>query len=191
MNGFEVIESLQSDILTSHIPIVVLTAAVEKDTEFKGYKKGAVSYLAKPFKVDELQVKIESILSFRRELISRFSGEQIIPYNEITFSGKDEQFLQKAVAVVHENMDNIDFDVDTFWKSMNVSRSLLHTKLKNITGMTTTEFIRSIRLKQAYTYLKKSSMTVSEVAFKCGFNDPNYFSRCFKKTYDIFPSKLR
>ncbi|MBA7689272.1 Sensor histidine kinase RcsC [subsurface metagenome] len=190
MNGFEVIESLQSNILTSHIPILILTAAVEKDIEFKSYKKGAVSYLAKPFKVEELVLKIDSILSFRSELIRRFQGEHNISVNEVTRSEKDEQFLQKATNIVQENIDNINFDVDEFCSKLIISRTLLHMKLKNITGMSTTEFIRCIRLRQAYVYLKKDSFTVSEVAYKCGFNDPNYFSKCFKKAFNIFPSKL-
>jgi AraC-like DNA-binding protein len=87
-------------------------------------------------------------------------------------------------------MDNMNFDVDRFCLDMRVSRTLLHTKLKKITGLSTTEFIRSIRLKQAYVYLKKGGLTVAEIAYKCGFNDPNYFSRCFKKQYHIFPSKV-
>ncbi len=190
MNGFEVIESLQSNILTSHIPIVILTAAAEKNIELKGYMKGAVSYLAKPFKNEELVLKIESILSFRRELIRRFSDDQDIHYGEIVCSEKDEKFLTEAVRVVHEHLDDVKFDVDMFCKNMNVSRTLLHTKLKSISGQATTEFIRSIRLKQAYILLKKDSLSISEVAIKCGFNDANYFSKCFKKQYGIFPSKL-
>ncbi len=191
MNGFEVIESLQANILTSHIPIIILTAAAEKNIELKGYMKGAVSYLAKPFKHEELVLKIESILSFRRELIRRFSDEYDIRYDEVVCSEKDEKFLSRAVNVVHEHLDEVKFDVDMFCSNMNVSRTLLHTKLKSITGLSTTEFMRSIRLKQAYIMLKKGSMSVSEVAIKCGFNDAGYFSKCFKKKYDIFPSKLK
>ncbi|HDR68641.1 MAG TPA: response regulator, partial [Bacteroidaceae bacterium] len=191
MNGFEVIESFQSNILLSHIPILILTAAADKNIEYTGYKKGAVSYLSKPFKIEELKIKIESILSFRRELIYRFQSDKDFHYNEITCSAKDEQFLQKAVSLVHENLDNVNFDVEMFCKNMNISRTLLHTKLKNITGISTTEFIRKIRLNKAYIYLKKSSMSVSEVAYLCGFNDPNYFSKCFKRAFDVFPSKVK
>lgn len=190
MNGFEVIESLQSNILTSHIPILVLTAAAEKNIELEGYMKGAISYLAKPFKNEELRIKIDSLLSFRRELINRFGNEPDIPFEEIVCSEKDEEFIANAVKVVHENLSNVTFDVDMFCTEMNVSRTLLHTKLKNISGLATTEFIRTIRLKQAYVLLKKNSSNVSEAALKCGFNDANYFSKCFKKKYGIHPSKV-
>ena len=108
----------------------------------------------------------------------------------MTLSEKDEQFLQKATTIVHENIDNIKFDIETFCSELCVSRTLLHTKLKKITSMSATEFIRCIRLKQAYALLKKGSFSVAEVAYKCGFNDPNYFSKCFKKTYNKFPSKV-
>jgi AraC-like DNA-binding protein len=74
---------------------------------------------------------------------------------------------------------------------MNVSRTLLHTKLKSITGLSTSEYIRTIRFKQAYVYLKKGAMSVSEVAFLCGFNDANYFSKCFKKAFNEFPSSMK
>ncbi|MBN1132282.1 MAG: response regulator [Bacteroidales bacterium] len=191
MNGFEVIESFQSNILLSHIPILILTAAADKSVELNSYKKGAVSYLSKPFKIDELKIKVESILSLRRELIRRFQSSKDFHYGEITCSAKDEQFLQKAVSVVHEHLNNPEFDVEQFCERMNVSRTLLHTKLKSITGQSATEFIRKIRLDKAYIYLKKGSMPVSEVAYLCGFNDPNYFSRCFRKAFNVFPSKVR
>jgi len=191
MNGLEVIEKIHSDILTSHIPILILTAAADKEIELKGYKKGAVSYLAKPFDLEELKIKLESILKFRKELIRRYSSTDEIPVEEITYSDRDEQFIRQASEVVNANIQNIGFNVDNFCSAMNVSRTLLHTKLKNLTGLSTTEFIRNVRLKQAYVYLKKGDFSVSEVAFKCGFNDPNYFSRCFKKKYQFFPSSLK
>jgi signal transduction histidine kinase/ligand-binding sensor domain-containing protein/DNA-binding response OmpR family regulator len=190
MNGFEVIESLQSNIQTSHIPILILTAAAEKNIELKAYMKGAVSYLAKPFNNEELRLKIDTLLSFRRELIKRFGNEHDIAFEEIVCSKKDEQFITRAAEVVNKNLSNIDFDVDMFCSEMNVSRTLLHNKLKSISGLSTTEFIRTIRLKHAYVLLKKDSGNVSETALKCGFNDSNYFSKCFKKKFGIHPSKL-
>jgi len=191
MNGIDVIDRIHSDILTSHVPILVLTAAAEKYIELKGYEKGAVSYLSKPFKIKELKIKIKSILSFREELIRRYSSSEDIPIEEITHTARDEQFLKQAYEAVNANIGNIDFDVAQFCSAMNVSRTLLHTKLKHITGLTTTEFIRTIRLKRAYVYLKKGHYTVSEVAFMCGFNDSNYFSKCFRKMYRVFPSKVK
>ena len=191
MHGFEVIESLQSNILTSHIPVLILTAAAEKKIELKGYRKGAISYLAKPFKVEELLIKIESIISFRKQLINRFRNEYSLNPIELACTDKDKSFLEKAIGVVHKHIENTEFDVELFCSEMNISRTLLHTKLKNITDMSATEFIRNIRLKQAYVYLKKGELPVSEISFKCGFNDANYFSRCFKKVYNIHPSKIK
>ncbi|KPL17496.1 MAG: hypothetical protein AMS26_00870 [Bacteroides sp. SM23_62] len=191
MNGIDVIDKIHSDIMTSHFPILVMTAAAEKYVELKGYESGAVSYLAKPFKIEELKIKIKSILSFRRELIKRYGSSEELTVEEITHTARDEQFLKKAYEVVNANIENIDFDVDQFCSNMNMSRTLLHTKLKYITGHSTTEFIRTIRLRKAYVYLKKGDYTVSEVAYKCGFKDPNYFSKCFTKMYREFPSKVK
>lgn len=191
MSGFKVIERIHSDILTSHIPILVLTAAADKEIELKGYRKGAVSYLAKPFRTEELEVKIESILSLRRELIRRYHSGVDLPAENLTHTARDEQFLKQATGVVHAHLEDVDFSVDRFCAEMKVSRTLLHTKLKHITGLSTTEFIRTIRLKKAYVLLKKGNYSVSEVAYACGFNDPNYFSRCFRKMYNVFPSKVK
>jgi len=191
IDGLEVIDRIHSDILTSHIPILILTAAANKEIELKSYKKGAVSFLAKPFKTEELKIKIGSILEFRKELIRRYSTTEDIVAEEITYSERDEQFITKACEIVNANIQNFDFNVDQFCLEMHASRSLLHTKLKHLTGLSATEFIRNIRLKQAYIYLKKGDFSVSEVAFKCGFNDPNYFSKCFKKKYEVFPSAMK
>ncbi|MDF1572898.1 MAG: AraC family transcriptional regulator, partial [Bacteroidales bacterium] len=148
------------------------------------------SYLAKPFRTEELKVKIDSVLSFRRELIRRYSSASALPAESIAHTAKDEAFLNEATRVVHAHLDDTKFDVDEFCAEMKISRTLLHNKLKHITGLSTTEFIRTIRLKKAFVYLKKGDFSVAEVAYKCGFNDPNYFSKCFRKMYQVFPSRV-
>lgn len=190
MDGFELVEALQDNLLTSHIPIIVLSAAAEKGNRLSSYKKGAVSFISKPFEEEELLSSICSILNFRKEIIRRFQGNEDITVNTIVLSSQDEEFVTKAIDFINDNIENSDLSIKDFCEKMNVSRTLLHNKIKKITGMSTSAFIRYYRLKKAYVYLKKEKLTISEVAYKCGFKSPDYFSKCFKSQYNHSPSEV-
>ncbi|MEL7163289.1 MAG: response regulator, partial [Bacteroidota bacterium] len=189
VDGLEVLRSLKKDSRTSHIPIILLTAkdAVEGEAESLGL--GADGYLTKPFNMDNLSLLIKNILTSRRKLRERFHKEVITSPKEVAVTNVDEEFLQRAMEVVEANMDNANFSTEEFAQSVHISRSRLHIKLKALTGQSTTEFVRSIRLKRAVQLLEESGYSVKEVMAMTGFNTASYFSKRFKNQFGILPSE--
>ncbi|MBT1702316.1 hybrid sensor histidine kinase/response regulator transcription factor [Chryseosolibacter indicus] len=189
-DGFELCQRLKSDERTSHVPIILLTARSGDEAQLKGLTIGADDYLTKPFKLDILQLKIKNILFTRQKLKQQFTkNPHYIPDNT-QVSSADEAFLKKAVAVIEENLDNSDFDVERFSEYFNMSRRNVLRKLKGITGLSINEFIKNIRLKEAYKLLLQGDLNVAEVAYSVGFNDQKYFSKCFKEHFGKLPSEL-
>ncbi|MBN2519065.1 MAG: response regulator [Bacteroidales bacterium] len=189
LDGIELCTKLKSDLNSSHIPIILLTAKNSLESKIEGYKIGADDYIEKPFDMGLLKVRIKNIIESRRKLRLKFSLEISPKLNEITSTSTDEKFLQKAIKNVEEFMNDTSFDVTKLVKEMGVSRSLLHKKLKALTNMSTTEFIRLCRLKKSIHYLKHDNLNISEVAYEVGFNDPKYFSRIFKKHFGVTPTE--
>ncbi len=189
LDGIELCTKLKSDLNSSHIPIILLTAKNSIECKIEGYKIGADDYIEKPFDMELLKVRIKNIIESRKKLRLKFSLEISPKLNEITPTSTDEKFLQKAIKNVEEFMNDTRFDVTKLVKEMGVSRSLLHKKLKALTNMSTTEFIRLCRLKKSIHYLKHDNLNISEVAYEVGFNDPKYFSRIFKKHFGVTPTE--
>lgn len=185
-DGFEVCETLKSDSRTSHIPIVLLTAKADRDSLITGLKYGADAYMAKPFDKTELKVRLQKLLETRRSLQRHYRS---IVMSSKSSSSEDvqDQFLIKLRSEVMERMNDSSFSINELIDVMGMSRSQLHRKLTALTGVPPNRFIRMIRLEKAKDLLKQSTYSVSEIAFKVGFNDPSYFGRVFKKEYDMTP----
>ena len=183
MDGLELCHTLKTDENTSHIPIILLTAKGSEEAQVTGLEAGADDYIVKPFSSDVLLARINNLLESRRLLRERFNRAIILDPKEITVTSADEQFLQKAMDILEENMSDCEFDVDAFAGMMPMSRSSLYRKTKSLTGQSPSVFIRSIRLKRAAALLKSGQMSVSETAYRVGFLDVNYFSTCFKKQF--------
>ncbi|MFK8162130.1 MAG: two-component regulator propeller domain-containing protein [Lewinella sp.] len=188
-DGMEVLESLKSDPLTSHIPVIMLTAKDTEESRMEGLKYGADGYVTKPFNYEALQLQIINIVQHRDILRNRFRREVITEPAEVTVTDSDEIFLRQAMDIVEENMSNTEFSVDQLVKEMGVSRSKLYLKLKALTGQSSSEFVRTVRLKRAVQLLENSNYSVKEVMYMTGFNTASYFSKCFKRQFGIVPSE--
>jgi len=191
MDGMEMCHQLKSDILTSHIPIILLTARTSSKMQKKGYETGADVYLTKPFDIHLLRLQVENLLKSRKHLIEKFKKNLLVEPSEITVVSADEEFLTKAMGIIEENISNSDFNVSSFINQMNMSQSVLYRKLKVLTGQSISEFVRTIRLKRAGQLLLKTSSGVSEIAYDVGFNDLKYFRKCFKSVFNQTPSQYR
>ncbi|MBN2484930.1 MAG: response regulator [Bacteroidales bacterium] len=190
INGFELCDKLKESFETSHIPIILLTAKTGHETKLEGLHKGADAYLAKPFSLRELDLHVRNIIKGKENLKKYFSRFDPKNVSIGQLANKDMAFVETLTRVVFEHLDNSELSVDGLCKMVNISRTLIHLKLKKITGMSTTEFIKSIRLNEAIKLLQTGNYTVSEVAYKTGFNDPDYFRRSFKKLFNTAPSSV-
>jgi signal transduction histidine kinase/ligand-binding sensor domain-containing protein/DNA-binding response OmpR family regulator len=190
MDGFEFCGKVKKNVITSHIPVIMLTALGGVDSKVEGMDQGADAYLTKPFEKKVLLSQIKNLLQNRKHLKERFS-EQWDFVEEIATTSADKQFVNRAVKLVEEMMNNPHFNVSEMVKKMNVSRTLLHMKLRELTGQSTSEFIRTIRLKRAAKLLKQGDKNVSEVTYAVGFNDPKYFSKSFKGLFGLTPTQFQ
>ena len=189
MNGVEMCSKLKKDLNTCHIPVILLTAKNDKETQLLGYETGADDYIPKPFDIQILEARISSFIKNRRELRKSFIANVNLSAEKVVTNSTDEAFLQKAINVVKENLMDPNFGVQHLIDKMCVSHSLLHKKLVSLTNQSAVDFITSIRLNQSIQLMKSQNMSLSEIAFKVGFNDPKYFSRCFKKFFGKSPSE--
>jgi signal transduction histidine kinase/ligand-binding sensor domain-containing protein/DNA-binding NarL/FixJ family response regulator len=190
MDGLEFCKELKNDEFISHIPVVLLTALAENVDKVKGYETGADGYLVKPFEPSLLKSVIENIIKSRLELKQKFSGEVESKISLLTHSPIDEEFMEKITGLINDNLSEIDLSTEFLCDKLGVSSSKLYRKIKELTDLAPNEFIRTIRLKKSAELLKTKKYNVSEVTNLVGFNDPLYFSRCFKKQFGFPPSKL-
>ena len=189
MDGIELCQTLKNDSLTNHIPIVLLTAKSAVEDELEGLKTGADAYVTKPFKLDILRAQLLNINLQRERMKQRFRQEVILQPEEVTVTSADEEFLKKAMSIIEEHMSDSEFNVEALVREMYISRSKLYLKLKALTGQSSSEFIRTVRLKRAIQLLEKSDYTIKEIMYMTGFNTASYFSKCFKKQFGIVPSE--
>jgi len=188
-DGIEVLQKLKSTPQTSHIPVILLTAKDNEESMLEGLKYGADGYVTKPFNHESLRQQILNIVQHRNILRDRFRREVITEPAEVTVTDSDELFLRQAMDIVEENMSNTEFSVDQLVREMGVSRSKLYLKLKALTGQSSSEFVRTVRLKRAVQLLENSNYSVKEVMYMTGFNTASYFSKCFKRQFGIVPSE--
>lgn len=186
-DGIELCNTLKTDERTSHVPIILLTAGVGEEQELRGLRSGADDFITKPFKLPILQAKVENLIASRKTLRNRYSQEIVLKAKDIAVTPTDTLFFERVQKVLDEQLSNPDFSVESFCKSVGMSRMQLHRKLMAFTGLSTSAFIRSQRLKQAVYILKTSDATINEVAYTVGFNTPSYFIKCFKETYKKTP----
>ncbi|MBU2946174.1 two-component regulator propeller domain-containing protein [Zobellia uliginosa] len=189
MNGTEFCEKLKANKETSHIPVVMLTAKASEESEIENLKLGVEGYIRKPFEMELLQLTLANILKQRDELRKQFTRNITLQPTEIAVTSVDESFLQTAIEIVEKHMMNTDFNVEMLVKEMGYSRSNLYMKFKEITGLSSSEFIRNIRLKRAVQLFEQSDLSVKEIMYKTGFNTASYFSKCFKKQFGVIPSE--
>jgi len=187
-DGIELCNTLKSTMLTSHIPIILLTAGIGEENELKGLKSGADDFITKPFKLKILKTKISNHIELRKVLQKKYSQSLLLDTKEISTPATETVFIKKVQEILDSDLTDPSFNADSFAKKMAISRMQLHRKLMSYTGLSTSAFIRTQRLKQAAHLLKTSDITVNEIAYMVGFNTPSYFIKCFKDSYHKTPS---
>ncbi len=190
MDGFEVCKRLKNDIETSHIPIMLLTARMDDDVRREGYEAGADAYLSKPFNMEVFLARIHNLVEERRRRIHSFSTGIDITPSQITVTPLDRRLIDKIIECVERNIGNPNYSVEELSSDVAMHRMNLYRKLQSITGMTPSEFLRTMRLKRAAQLLAQDSgLSVTEVAEMVGFNTPKYFTRYFREMFGCTPSQ--
>ncbi|MEQ9467252.1 MAG: response regulator [Ekhidna sp.] len=189
MDGVEFCRSIKTNELTSHIPVILLTAKASIESKIEGLHTGADDYLTKPFDQDELLARATNLIDQRTKLRMIFGSSMTLEPTRISITPPDEVFLKKAMRTVEENMNNFDFTVEEFQHLIGMSRMHLHRKLKALTNSSASEFIRTIRLQRAAQILRTKGVNVSEAAYSAGFNNLSYFAKCFKEHFGMNPSE--
>lgn len=189
MDGFKFCKAVKQNIKTCHIPVIMLTAKTNIEEQKTGLEMGADDYLSKPFVFSILSAKVHNLLKMRERIRSYYASSEQIEPDKITFNTMDEEFLRKAIDIVHKNLDNVEFTVDEFSRELAMSRSSLHLKLKAIVGDSANEFIRKIRMEHACKLLKEGRYSIAEISVMVGFNTPSYFATSFKKHMGCLPTE--
>lgn len=189
MDGKEFCQKVKTDIKTSHIPVILLTAKKSEETMVQGLDSGCNLYLTKPFNLEILQLSIKNLLRERNMIQEQNRNKIQINASEVNVTSLDDQLIQKAVALVEKYMEDPQLSVEFLSKELGMSRVHLYKKLQSITGKSPIEFIRLIRLKRASQLLAKSQLNVSEIAYMVGYNNAKYFAKHFKAEFSILPSE--
>ncbi|MDO4163592.1 MAG: response regulator [Bacteroides sp.] len=192
MNGYQLCQQLKEDINVSHIPVILLTARDDNQSQQDGYKNGADAYLTKPFDIDTLLELIRNRLKGRDYNRKRYMNAGPIPIpEETTFSQADETFLLKLNRIIQDNLDNCDLDINFICKEIGMSRASLYNKLKALTNMSTNEYVNKFRMEKAIQLIHTTDMPFTEIAEKVGFATPSYFSTAFKQYTGETPTQYK
>ena len=192
MDGYELVKYVKNSVDYSHLPVILLTAKAQESDKMDALKVGADEYMTKPFKMKELQLRIDNLIANRQRISREFKQQSIeeVKVKNVTMPSPDNEFLDKAMACVHNHLDDADYDRESFASDMGMSASSLYNKLRAVTGMNATSFIRDIRMKEACRLVKSTpGIRVSDLAYSVGFKDPKYFSTIFKKEFGMQPSE--
>lgn len=191
-DGFELCRHIREDIKTSHIPIIMLSAAGEnREAPLDALENGANVFIDKPVDIDFLLKQISSMILNQNKLKDLYSRKYVAEPSKIALSSMDEELLRKAVGCIEKNIENEEYGVDDFASDMAIGRTRLYQKITDLTGMSIKEFILDIRLKRAGQLLRESDYTVAEISTMTGFANPKYFSVCFKRHFGQTPSEFK
>ena len=193
MDGLTFLRLMKSNVDTHHIPVIMLSSKNEIADRIEGWDKGADGYLGKPFNIEELDTLIDNLIGNRLKLKGKFSGAQNVDASKAApeLKGNDEALMEKIMSIINSQIDNPDLNVEMLGRSVGISRVQLHRKLKDIIGMTPSDFIRNIRLKRACLLLQKPDVDVTQVAYAVGFSSQPHFSTAFKRYTGFSPTEYR
>mgnify|MGYP000621906319 FL=1 len=191
MDGIEFCKYVKGKLEISHIPVILLTAKNKEEDRAEAYEVGADAFISKPFNLAVLHARIRNLLKYKERMAHDFKNQLVFEVKDLNYTSLDEDFMQRAIDCVNNHLDDCDFDQSLFAEEMRTSKSTLYKKLKFLAGLNTSAFIRNVRLKAACRIMeeKGSVVRVSELAYAVGFNDPKYFSSCFKKEFGMLPSE--
>ena len=189
MDGNELTRQIKTTPEWSHLPIILISAKAHEEDRKASMLLGADDYVTKPFRLGDLELRINNIIENRIRIVGERATAAAVE-EEPRPATPDEEFLQRANACVHKHLDDSDFDRDAFASEMGASQSTLYNKLRALTGLNVTAYIRDIRMKEAKRMAEtQSDLRVSDLAYKVGFKDPKYFATCFRKEFGIQPSE--
>jgi signal transduction histidine kinase/DNA-binding response OmpR family regulator/ligand-binding sensor domain-containing protein len=191
MDGITLLKNIKNVPQLSDIPVILLTSKSEVEHRLSGIRNGADSYISKPFNMDELHVQIDNLIDNVRRLRGKFTGalDQEDKVEKIEVKGNNDALMDRIIKVINENLNDSNFNVEQLTKEVGISRAQLHRKMKEITGVSTGDFIRNLRLQQAERLIRENKINVTQVAYTVGFNNQSHFSTVFRKYYGMTPSE--
>lgn len=194
MDGITFCKIIKGDVRTSHIPVIMLTAKDSLQNKEEGYLAGADSYLTKPFSASLLRSRIHNLLESRKKLANQFSNNLNINSDKSiilheSLNQLDNEFIQKITQIIEDNLKSEKIDVTYLADKLCMSKSTLYRKIKALTGISTNEYVRKIKMQNAEKLMLEGRYTISEIAFRVGMNSPVYFRQCFKEEFGISPSE--
>jgi len=189
MDGLELCQKLKSNLITSHIPIILLTARSLVEQKVEGYEIGADDYIEKPFNDSLLLARIKNLIDSRKKLRERFLKDFILEPKEIELASADEKLINNVIILIEKNLSESGFNIDEMCKQFYLSRSHFTRKIKQLTGLSPIELLTSFRLKRASKLLMQGKVSISEISYMVGFEHPNSLSRSFRKEFGMSPSE--
>ena len=190
MDGFEFCKKIKSDIKTSHIPLLMLTAKARIDNRMEGVELGADAYMVKPFNLRLLKLRLAQLITSRKLIFDKYYSEISELHENVKTTSIDKEFIEKVLNHINDNISDPNLNVEMLATKMNLSKSQFYRKIKALTNQTANEFLRNIRLQKAKQILELGSATVGEVSYKVGFASHSYFTKCFKNYYGVLPTSI-
>jgi YesN/AraC family two-component response regulator len=188
-SGYELCEEVKTNMTTSHIPVVLLTAKADQESKIKGFKSKADAYIFKPYDLEELQLVVKNLLESRAKLHEVFKN--LIKEPTSTNQPKEDQFILELKALINKNIKDENYGIKEICIDLKISRMQLHNKLKALTGLTTSNFIFLIRLNKAKELMENTALNINEICHEVGITNRNYFSKQFKNEFGVSPSAWR
>ena len=191
MDGLEFTEKLKSDLRICHIPVILLTARSTHEQKIEGLETGADSYMPKPFNSKHLLVRVRKLIEIRQKIRKHYQENLLLPNTgENKISQLDSSFLKRCNKIIDKNIQNTEYGVEELSNEVGLSRVHVYRKIKHLTGLSVSEFIRNTKLNKAAILLRESGKSIAEIAYETGFSSPSYFSKSFKDYYKISPSEF-
>lgn len=192
IDGLTLCKSVKSAENTNHIPVILLTARSSVWHQVEGLASGADAYISKPFNTRILELTIKNLLTAKEIMREKFSQQMVLESTGVplTSNSPEEKFIVKLMSIIDSKMEDPEFDVDVLVTEIGMSRSVLYKKVQTLTNYSVADLIKEMRLKKAAKLFKQTTMSVADVAYSVGFNDRKYFSKEFRKQYELSPSKF-
>ncbi|MEX2235581.1 MAG: ATP-binding protein [Cyclobacteriaceae bacterium] len=191
MDGYKLCKLIKTNELTSHIPVILLTAKADRDSKLAGLETGADDYLSKPFDAAELKLIVRNRIDERRKLREKFAKEITLEPRQISVTSLDEKFLTKVLSIIEGRLEDENFSIDELSREAGYSNMHFYRKIKALTGQTPSQFLRTIRLKRAAVLLSRNSDNVTQIAYSVGFSSLSYFNKCFKEQFGVTPGQYQ